>query len=149
MVVVVSGHGEPPAVDFGYTIAMPETPRTPPAFLALADGIDRINGAIGQAAAWAALFVVAMQFLVVLLRYWFGIGSIWATESIIYGNAAMVMLAAAWTLRDGGHVRVDVFYAEASPRRRAMIDLAGALLLLLPFMMVMAWFALPYVARSW
>ena len=59
------------------------------------------------------------------------------------------MLAAAWTLREGGHVRVDVFYADASPRTKALIDLCGALLLLLPFMLVLLWFSLPYVARSW
>jgi TRAP-type mannitol/chloroaromatic compound transport system permease small subunit len=59
------------------------------------------------------------------------------------------MLAAAWTLRDGGHVRVDVFFAGASPRARAMIDLGGAVLLLLPFMAAVAWFAWPYVVRSW
>jgi TRAP-type mannitol/chloroaromatic compound transport system permease small subunit len=117
--------------------------------IGLADRIDRVNAAVGRATAWAALFVVLVQFVVVLLRYVFGIGSIWLTESILYGNATMFMLAAAWTLREGGHVRVDVFYAEATPRRKALIDLAGALLLLLPFMIVLAWFALPYVARSW
>ena len=78
-----------------------------------------------------------------------GFGSIWLTETIIYGHAALFMLAAAWTLREGGHVRVDIFYADAGPRRRALIDLGGALLLLLPFMLVLLWFALPYVARSW
>ena len=36
-----------------------------------------------------------------------------------------------------------------APRRRALIDLCGALFLLLPFMLVLLWFALPYVARSW
>jgi TRAP-type mannitol/chloroaromatic compound transport system permease small subunit len=115
----------------------------------LADRIDRLNAAIGRGAAWAVLFVVVLQFAVVLLRYVFGIGSIWLSESILYGNAVMFMLAAAWTLREGGHVRVDVFYAEASPRRKAMIDLAGSLLLLLPFMLALAWLSLPYVARSW
>jgi TRAP-type mannitol/chloroaromatic compound transport system permease small subunit len=42
-----------------------------------------------------------------------------------------------------------VFYADAGPRWRAMVDLGGALLLLLPFMLVLGWLALPYVARSW
>ena len=115
----------------------------------LADGIDRINGAIGRAAAWLCLFVVAVQFAVVVLRYAFGVGSIWLGESIIYAHAALFMLAAAWTLREGGHVRVDVFYADAAPRTRALIDLGGALLLLLPFMLVLLWFSTPYVARSW
>jgi TRAP-type mannitol/chloroaromatic compound transport system permease small subunit len=115
----------------------------------MADRIDRLNAAVGRAAAWAALFVVVMQFLVVVLRYVFGIGSIWATESIIYAHAALLMLAAAWTLREGGHVRVDVFYASFGARTKAWIDLAGALLLLLPFMLVLLWLAWPYVERSW
>jgi TRAP-type mannitol/chloroaromatic compound transport system permease small subunit len=59
------------------------------------------------------------------------------------------MLAAAWTLRAGGHVRVDVFYAEASARAKAVIDLAGSVLLLLPFALVLVWLSVPYAARSW
>ncbi len=117
--------------------------------MAVAGRIDRMNAAIGRSAAWAALFIVLMQFLVVVLRYAFGFGSIWLSESIMYGHATLFVLAAAWTLREGGHVRVDVFYADASPRTKAWIDLAGSLCLLLPFMLVLAWFALPYVGRSW
>ena len=121
----------------------------PSRIVALANRIDRCNTAIGRAVAWAALLVVLVQFAVVVLRYVFGVGSIWLSESILYGNAVMFMLAAAWTLQQGGHVRVDVFYAAASPRRKALIDLAGAVLLLLPFMLALAWLSLPYVARSW
>jgi TRAP-type mannitol/chloroaromatic compound transport system permease small subunit len=117
--------------------------------LVIADRIDRLNAAVGRAAAWAALYIVLAQFVVVVLRYMFGLGSIWLSETIIYGHAALFMLAAGWTLLAGGHVRIDVFYAEFSPRTKALVDLAGALLLLLPFMLVFAWFALPYVGRSW
>jgi TRAP-type mannitol/chloroaromatic compound transport system permease small subunit len=117
--------------------------------MVLADRIDRFNAAIGRAVAWACVFVVAVQFTVVVLRYVFGLGSIWLSESIIYAHATLFMLAAAWTLREGGHVRVDVFYADASPRWRALVDFCGALFLLLPFVLVLLWFALPYVARSW
>jgi TRAP-type mannitol/chloroaromatic compound transport system permease small subunit len=93
--------------------------------LGVADRIDHLNGAIGRTAAWLALAVVLLQFSVVVMRYVFGAGSIWLTESIIYGHAALLMLAAAWTLQEGGHVRVDVFYADASPRTRAWINLLG------------------------
>jgi len=117
--------------------------------IGLADRIDRFNTAVGCAAAWAALFIVAVQFIVVILRYVFDLGSIWLTESIIYGHATLFMLAAAWTLGEGGHVRVDIFYAEASPRTKALIDLVGAIMLLLPFMLVLLYFAVPYAARSW
>jgi TRAP-type mannitol/chloroaromatic compound transport system permease small subunit len=46
-------------------------------------------------------------------------------------------------------VRVDIFYADASRRARAAVDLLGAIVLLLPFCCVLAWFALPYVGRAW
>jgi len=116
---------------------------------AVADLIDRLNAAIGRAAAWLCLVVVVVQFAVVALRYVFGIGSIWLSESVIYAHAALFMLAAAWTLQVGGHVRVDVFYAGAEQRARALVDLLGTLFLLLPFMLVLVWYAFPYVLRSW
>lgn len=115
----------------------------------VADRIDRLNAAIGRTAAWGALVMVAVQFAVVVLRYVFGVGSVWLQESLVYAHAVLILLAAAWTLQVGGHVRVDVFYAGASPRRKAMIDLAGALLLLLPFMVALLIVATPYVERSW
>jgi TRAP-type mannitol/chloroaromatic compound transport system permease small subunit len=118
-------------------------------FMAIAERIDRLIAAIGRAVMWLCLVLVLMQFGVVLMRYVFGIGSIWMSESILYAHAALFLLAAAWTLQQDGHVRVDVFYSEASPRTKAVIDLFGALALLLPFMALMLFFALPYVARSW
>ena len=116
---------------------------------ALADRIDRLTGTIGRAVAWLTLLIVLLQFALVVARYLFGLGSIWATEAVIYSHATLFMLAAAWTLRAGGHVRVDVFYADASPRTRAKVDLIGALALLLPFAIVLLWLSLPYAARSW
>jgi TRAP-type mannitol/chloroaromatic compound transport system permease small subunit len=115
----------------------------------IADRIDRLNTTIGRTVMWCTLLVVLVQFVVVLMRYVLGIGSLWLSESIIYGHAALFMLAAAWTLRENQHVRVDIFYADAPPRRKALVDLFGALLLLIPFAAVLAWLSLPYVARSW
>jgi TRAP-type mannitol/chloroaromatic compound transport system permease small subunit len=120
-----------------------------PRVAAVADRIDRLTAAIGRAAAWLALAVVLVQFAVVLLRYAFGVGSIWLQESIVYAHAGMFMLAAAWTLAVGGHVRVDIFYANAPPRQKAWIDLLGALFFLLPFMAALLLLSLPYVGRSW
>jgi TRAP-type mannitol/chloroaromatic compound transport system permease small subunit len=116
---------------------------------AVADRIDRVTSALGRAAAWLALVVVLLQFALVVARYLFGLGSVWLTETVIYAHAALFMLAAAWTLQVGGHVRVDIFYADASAHTKALIDLVGALFLLLPFMVVLIWLAIPYAARSW
>jgi TRAP-type mannitol/chloroaromatic compound transport system permease small subunit len=116
---------------------------------AFAAAIDRLTAAVGRAVTWCLLAMVVVQVVVVLMRYVLGLGSIWLSETVIYAHAALFMGAAAWTLRHGGHVRVDIFYGSAAPRTRALVDLVGALFLLLPFVGVLAWFALPYVARSW
>src|SRR3954468_24728121 len=118
-------------------------------FTTLAERIDRLNTVIGRAASWCALAIVLIGFAVVLLRYVLGLGSIWLQESILYAHAALFLLAAAWTLKEGGHVRVDVFYANSSARAKAWVDLCGALFLLLPLCVAILWFSLPYVERSW
>ncbi|HVZ54209.1 MAG TPA: TRAP transporter small permease subunit [Pseudolabrys sp.] len=114
-----------------------------------ADRVDRLNTAIGRAVSWLILAVVLLQFALVVARYMFALGSIWLSETVIYLDATLFMLAAAWTLRLGGHVRVDIFYADASPRTRAIVDLFGSVFLLLPFMLVLVWLSVPYAGRSW
>jgi len=118
-------------------------------FELFADGIDCMNAAVGRAATWCCLFVVLVELAVVVMRYALGIGSIAVQESVLYAHAALFMLAAAWTLQVGGHVRVDIFYARAKPRTRALVDLGGALAFLLPFAVVLALLSIPYAARSW
>jgi len=115
----------------------------------IADGIDRLNAAVGRAASWCCLVIVAVEFAAVVMRYAFGMGSIAVAELALYVQAALVMLAAAWTLNIGGHVRVDVFYAHAAPRTRALVDLCGALLFLIPFAVALGLVSVPYAARSW
>jgi TRAP-type mannitol/chloroaromatic compound transport system permease small subunit len=116
---------------------------------ALANAIERIIAAIGRAAMWCCLYVVLAEFAVVAMRYVLGLGSIRLQESVLYAHAALFMLAAAWTLQVDGHARVDVFYAQARPRIRAVIDLVGALIFLAPFAVVLTMLSVPYAARSW
>src|ERR1700756_2039748 len=119
-----------------------------PRFDFVADRIDRLSAAVGRTVMWCLLFMVLAEFALVLMRYVLGVGSIWLQESIVYAHAALFMLAAAWTLSIDGHVRVDIFYADAAPRTKALVDLFGALLLLLPFALALLFLSSPYVARS-
>lgn len=117
--------------------------------IAVCRGIERVNRVVGQTAAWLALFMVLVQFALVLMRYVFGTGSLFMQESLIYAHATLFMMAAAWTLADDGHVRVDIFYSVASPRRQAAINLFGVVFFLLPMCVLLWWVGYPYVARSW
>jgi TRAP-type mannitol/chloroaromatic compound transport system permease small subunit len=115
----------------------------------LADRIDRLSAAVGRAAMWCLLFTLLAEFALVLMRYVLGVGSIWLQESILYAHGALFMLAAAWTLSVDGHVRVDILYADAAPRTKALVDLLGALLLLLPFALTLLILSWGYAGRSW
>ena len=115
----------------------------------IADEIDRITAAVGRIATWCSLYVVVAEFAVVVFRYVLSFGSLRLQESVLYAHAGLFMLAAAWTLQNDGHVRVDIFYARGTERARAAIDLVGAIVFLLPFAAVLFALTLPYVERSW
>jgi TRAP-type mannitol/chloroaromatic compound transport system permease small subunit len=111
--------------------------------------IERLNARIGEAVSWLTVLIVVTAFAVVVLRYGFGWGRVWLQEAYVWLHGLVLMLAAAWTLGTDGHVRLDLLYRPASARTKAWLDLAGALLLLLPFVIVVALASLPYVANSW
>jgi TRAP-type mannitol/chloroaromatic compound transport system permease small subunit len=116
---------------------------------AIAGTIDWINVTIGKAVAWLSLAIVLLQLLVVLGRYVFGIGSIQAQESVTYMHGLLFMLAAAYTLKADGHVRIDIFYRGAQPRTKAAVNLVGSLFFLIPMCAVILLVSWSYVARSW
>jgi TRAP-type mannitol/chloroaromatic compound transport system permease small subunit len=86
---------------------------------------------------------------VVILRYVFSVGFIWLQESYVWLNGIAFMVGAGYTLLKDGHVRVDIFYRPASARFRAIVNLLGSLLLLLPMVTVVAVYTVPYVAAAW
>lgn len=119
------------------------------ALASLAHAIDRLNQIVGRSVAWLALGMVLVQFIVVVMRYVFGIGSIAMQESIIYMHGAVFLLAAGYTLWRGGHVRVDIFYRGASATKKAIVDLLGVIFLLIPVITTIWLVSWPYVSQSW
>lgn len=111
--------------------------------------IDHINDMVGRSISWLTLLMVIVTFLVVVLRYVFNSGSIAMQESIIYLHTFVFMLGIAYTLKQNGHVRVDIFYEKMSLRRRAWVDLLGTIFLLIPFCIFIIVISWNYVLLSW
>ena len=93
---------------------------------------DRVSDVTGKVTAWLTLLMVVVTVIVVIMRYVFDAGLIWLQESVIWMHAAVFMVGAAYTLLEEEHVRVDIFYRKMNPRRRAIVDLVGAIVFLLP-----------------
>lgn len=120
-----------------------------PRLKALARFIDGLNETIGRYVAWLTVAMVAVTFFIVVMRYAFNLGWIGVQESVAYMHAMVFMLGGAYTLKHDGHVRVDIFYVEASKRKKAWVDLLGALFLLIPMMMFILIVSWDYVSESW
>ncbi|VAX14307.1 TRAP dicarboxylate transporter, DctQ subunit, unknown substrate 6 [hydrothermal vent metagenome] len=115
----------------------------------LIDSIDYFSELTGRGVAWLTLAMVLLTFLIVILRYGFDSGSIALQESVTWLHATVFMLGASYALKRDSHVRVDIFYQKFSPRGRALVDLLGSLLLLLPvclFIFLASW---DYVLEAW
>lgn len=115
----------------------------------IANTLDSINRVTGLTIRWLALAMVLVQFVIVLLRYVFGVSDIALNESVLYMHATLFMLGAGYTLLIDKHVRVDIFYAKASPHAKARIDLFGHLFLLIPSMIALLWWSWPSVRNAW
>lgn len=104
---------------------------------------------VGQTVKWLAVLLVLVQFVVVILRYVYRSSFIWMQESVIYTHATLFMLAIGYVFLINAHVRVNVFYAGWSARRRALVDLVGIVVAVLPFCVLVVWASWGYVALSW
>jgi TRAP-type mannitol/chloroaromatic compound transport system permease small subunit len=117
--------------------------------LKLADLIDEASDRLGRLVMWAAGLLVLVQFSVVVLRYAYGSSFIWMQEGVVYLHAALFMLAIGYAYLHDGHVRVDVLYADWSPRAKALADLLGITIAVLPFCALVIWACWSYVSISW
>ena len=108
-----------------------------------------INRVVGGIVCWFALLMVLLQFVIVILRYIFGISYIFLNEGVLYLHASLFMLGAGYALLVDMHVRVDIYYSKRSPRGKAVTDIFGHLVLLIPSMTVLAYYSWPTVRDSW
>ncbi len=111
--------------------------------------IDALNERIGRMVNWLVLGVSLVSAGNAIFRYAFGLGSNAWLELQWYLFAAIFLLGAGYTLRHNGHVRVDVFYSQFSPRTQAWVDLLGAALFLLPVMLLILWLSWDGFMLSW
>jgi TRAP-type mannitol/chloroaromatic compound transport system permease small subunit len=120
----------------------------------LADAIDRFNERIGRSLCWLTLGMVLLGALNAIFRYsdrytgW-GLSSNTWLELQWYLFATLFLLGAAYTLKHDAHVRVDVLFSRLGKRGQAMINLAGVILFLIPFCILMLWSSWPAIQHSW
>ena len=126
---------------------------------AIVRGFEKFANVTGRFFAWASLFMVLQQIMIVFLQRIFKVSEIaispfgfafirdlsWYGEELKLYNAMIVCLCASYTFVQGGHVRVDLFYAGMRHRAKKVVDMIGSLLFIIPFMSLVwmfGWFFL-------
>lgn len=113
---------------------------------AVVQGLEGFGNVVGRLFAWAGLVMVLQQIVIIFLQRIFRVPDIsigpfgyiftkdlsWYAEELKLYNAMVVCLCCAYTFIQGGHVRVDLFYAGMSHRAKRVIDMLGAAFFILP-----------------
>lgn len=111
--------------------------------------INALNKLVGSLFSWLAIGIVFVCFWVVLERYLFSSTQLWMQDLYVWLNGAMFTAVAGFALMRDNHVRVDIYYRNASDRRKALADLVGTVVFLMPFACIIFFYSIPFVQRSW
>lgn len=93
---------------------------------------DKFADMIGIVTAIAMVLMILNVFYDVIMRYFFKAGSIAMQEMEWHLFSVIILLGVAYTLKEDGHVRVDLIYDRLTPQKQAMINMIGVIIFVLP-----------------
>ena len=114
----------------------------------IANLFDNINKYTGYLCAFLVVLMTVNVFVVVFLRYLFGISFIWLQETYVWMHAYIFMAGAGFTYLNDAHVRIDIIYRSSSKVYKAIVDLVGNIFLLMPFLYITWSYSFPFVYKS-
>ncbi|GMQ81509.1 MAG: TRAP transporter small permease subunit [Rhodothermia bacterium] len=125
-----------------------------PRLLRISNAIDRFSERFGRMLSWLTLVMVVVGSFNAIVRYFdrytgFGLSSNTYLELQWYLFSLVFLLGAAYTLKHDAHVRVDILFSRLGERGQAIVNLAGVILFLIPFCVLMIIVAWPAVYNSW
>ncbi len=118
------------------------------AALSLSRAIDRLTEIIGKAVIWLIFAAIIVSAGNAISRKLFSLSSNAWLELQWYLFGAAFMLAAAYTLSQNEHIRIDIVYGMFSRKRQHWIDLFGHVFFLMPFVVLMVYYFVPYVGTA-
>jgi len=116
--------------------------------LKLEKQFDRFSDLMGWIAGLLNLVMLVNVFYDAIARYFFNSGSIAMQEMEWHLFALVFLFGIAYALKEDGHVRVDILYDRFSPRWKAIVNIAGTFLLLLPLSILVIEGSVWYVTEA-
>lgn len=116
--------------------------------LKLEKGFDKFADAIGYFTAFVLVLMILNVTYDVVMRYFFNTGSIAMQEMEWHLFSVVILLGISYTLKEDGHVRVDLIYDRLTEKKKAKINMVGVALFILPVALLIGVESIPYVLES-
>ncbi|WP_022669375.1 TRAP transporter small permease subunit [Desulfospira joergensenii] len=110
--------------------------------------IDGLNTLIGRLVGWLTTTMVLIVFYDTVMRYAFHRGNVALQEMEWHLFSIVFLIGAAYTLKEDGHVRVDIIFMNLSKKAKAWIDFLGVFLFLIPFSIMVILSTLGFISNS-
>lgn len=110
---------------------------------------DKVGNVVGYVCIFVMFLMIADVFFNVTARYFFKYGNVGLQELEWHFFSVIILLGMSYALKDDTHVRVDIFYEKMSVKKRALINMAGVILFILPLALLVAWLSWDYVAEAY
>lgn len=110
---------------------------------------NRFADILGYITASLMILMMLNVFYDVIMRYFFRTGNIAFQEMEWHLFSVVFLVGIAYALKEDGHVRVDVVYDNLSHRKKAVINIAGSVVFLIPFSLLIATQSVPFVMEAY
>ncbi len=111
--------------------------------------IDEFSDKVGWFVGWLTTLMVLIVFYDTVMRYAWNKGNVALQELEWHLFAVVFLIGAAYTLKQGGHVRVDILFIKFSEKTKAWVDFLGTLVFLIPFSIMVILSTKGFIENSW
>jgi TRAP-type mannitol/chloroaromatic compound transport system permease small subunit len=117
--------------------------------LNISSRLESILVAIGKLGAWLSLPLIAIIMFDIISRKFFVLGSTKLQEMEWHLHAALFLLALGYAYLKNSHVRIEVIRESFSTKLKAILEVIGVLIFILPYTGLIVWFGIDFVSRSY
>ncbi len=118
-------------------------------FHGIIKAIDKINEVAIKTVQWLVLFLILTLVYEVFMRYAVGTPTLWSYDVTYFSASIFLAIGMGYTLKEGGHVNIDIFIERMSIRTRAILQAFFYVLLFFPLWYLILDAFLPNVLASW
>ena len=111
--------------------------------------VEKFINIIGEYISYLIPLMTLLMIIVIVSRYFLGIGQTGLQELVMYFHALVFLGCAGYAFNKDEHVRVDIFYRDASAKYKNLVNLVLGIIFLLPVMFIIAFYSIELISMSW